>query len=419
MITTRTRDQRGQGSLEHLGAIVIAVSVILAVIATMAVANPKIGEAIVYEVCKVTSVATGADCSAPDPTRTAEDRVPNDPCMVDGDNYNVNAQVSVVVTVKKGWLYVTEKMSDGTYRVTRVREDSIGTGFGPGFDASVTIDGKKYGIVGNVSADALLAANQGSTWYADSKEDADQIISDSLKEEVVDNTVGNQPIVGGLLGGIVKEVTGKPPTPDEEYFEGGLELSGEAAVSNVLFGGQGNASASGYAGFKKTPKGYTVYIKGQADASVSMGGVWGPAEDPGAGAEFLYEANFDKKGNPVSLTMTTATYADGSTYDEDDTRTVTEHVYTVPVTDDRTRDLFNDALINPAAFFDVSEEAKRSGYYAKNTYDVNENSYGATVGGKLLGKYGGGVEGGNTTKDLKDAEYWDGDGFSDRPDCDV
>lgn len=103
----------------------------------------------------------------------------------------------------------------------------------------------------------------------------------------------------------------------------------------------------------------------------------------------------------------------GSDDDADDLHTIAGRAKV------RTRKLFDDALINPLAFFDVSDEAKRSGYYAKNTYDVNENQYGATLGGKLLGEYGGGVEGGNTTKDLTNAEFWDGEGFSDRPDCDV
>lgn len=418
-MTRRQHDERGQGSLEHLGAIITVVTIVLALLTTIAVANPQIGESISYQVCKVVQAAGGGECTPPNPPRTAEDRVPTEPCMVDGDTTNISGQLSVVVTVKKGWVYITEELSDGTFRVTRIREESVGIGFGPGFDASVTIDGKKYGIVGNISADALLAANQGSTWYADSESEVNQIIEDSLKEEVVDETVGNTPIVGGLLGGIVKNVTGEPPTPDEEFIEAGVEVEAEAAVSNVIFQGQGNVAAEGYAGYKETKNGYTVYIKGKADASISMGGVWGPSEDPAAGAEFVYEAHYDKNWEPTGLTMTTATYADGSSYDEDDTRVVTEHVFHVPVTDDRTRQLFDDALINPLAFFDVSEEAKRSGSYAKNTYEVNENQYGATLDGKLLGEYGGGIEGGNTTKDLTDAEYWDGEGFSDRPDCDV
>lgn len=416
-MTTRPRDERGQGTVEHLGAIVVAVGIIVALITTMIAANPQIGESIVYEACKIVQKAGGGECTPPNPPRTAEDRVPHDPCTENSDTYNASAQLSVVVTIRKGWVYLTEELSDGTYRVTRVRENSVGTGFGPGFDASVTIDGKKYGIVGNVSADALIAGNLGATWYADSESEAAKIVEDSLKEEVVDTTVGSPPLIGGLLSGAVKHFTGGPPKPDETYAEGGVQIQAEAAASNVLFQGQVNASMEGYGGFKETPDGYTVYIKGKTDASLSMGGIWGASDDPAAGAEFVYEAHYDKNWNPKGLTMTTATYADGSTYDEDDTRTVTEHVFTVPITDDRSRELFDDALINPLAFFDVSEEAKRSGYYARNTYDVNENMYGATLDGKLIGEYGGGIEGGNTTKDLTDAEYWDGAGFSNRPDC--
>ncbi|AXT86026.1 hypothetical protein C6I20_13080 [Aeromicrobium sp. A1-2] len=416
MIASR-RDDRGQGSVEHLGAIVISVAIILALLAAMIAANPQIGEAIAYQVCKVVHVAGGPDCTAPDAPPSAEDRIPQDPCLEGSDNVNASAQLSVVVTIRKGWIYLTEEMSDGTFRVTRVRENSIGTGFGPGFDASVTIDGKKYGIVGNVSADALIAGNMGSTWYAGSQSEAEQIINDSLKEEAVDTTIGSPPLIGGLLSGAVKHFTGQPPKPDETYVEGGVQVSGQAAVSNVLFGGQVDASLEGYAGFKEGPDGYTVYIKGNTSASMSIGGVWGPAEDPAAGAEFVYEAHYDKNWEPEGLTMTTATYADSSGYDEGDTRVVTEHVFTVPVTDDASRELFDDALINPLAFFDVSEEAKRSGYYAKNTYDVDENTYGGTLDGKLIGEYGGGVEGGTVTQDLTDAQYWDGAGFSDRPDC--
>lgn len=419
LLRPRRRDERGQGSLEHLGAYILVSIIVGALVTTVVTINPRIGEWIVYEACKVVQLGGGGECTPPDPPRTAEDRVPEAPCTLDADTYNVSAQVSVVVTVKKGWVYITERLSDGTYRVTRIREDALGISFGPGFDASVTIDGKKYGIVGNVSADALLAAKQGSTWYANSQSEADQIIEDSLKEEVIDTTVGGPPLVGDLLSWGAKKIVGEPPKPDETYVEAGVQLSAEAAVSNVLFQGQGNVAAEGYAGFKETPDGYTVYIKGKANASLSMGGIWGPSDDPSAGAEFIYEAHYDRNWNPTGLTMTTATYAQGSDYDEDDTKVVTEHVFHVPVTDDRTRELFDDALINPLAFFDVSDEAKRSGSYARNTYDVNDNMYGATVTGKLLGEYGGGISGGHQTKDLTNAEYWDGNGFSRRPDCDV
>lgn len=407
------RRERGQGSLESLAIFIVAGILVAASVGAVTLSGTPFQQSVSYQICKLVNIADGGgDCEPPAPLRSPEERIPPDPCVVGKDTNGANVKVSVVVDVQKGWTFITEQMSDGTYRVTRLDESKLGVGVGPGFDVSVTWDSKKYGIVGNVSADVFLGANQGDTWIVDSEGEANDLRDKLIGGEVVDQTAGSAPIVGDLISWGGKKLSGlEPPDADETYYEGGVGGSAEAAVSNIAFGGQGNADAYAYAGAKQTKDGYEIYVKGKISGSASMQAIWGANDTGEASAEGLWTVKTDKDGNPVSMTITTGIMTGSG----DDT-TLRERTYEMPI-NDSTRDLYERALWDPTAAGDVVEAAKDYGYASERNYDVDASQYGANVSGKLIGEYGGGFGYTDNSDDLTDSSYWDGTDWVSNPSC--
>ena len=409
----RTLRERGQGSLESLAIFIVAGVLVAASVGAVTLSGTPFQQSVSYQICKLVNIADGgAGCTPPVPARTPEERIPPDPCVVGKDTNGANVKVSVVVDVQKGWTFITEEMSDGTYRVTRLDESKLGVGVGPGFDVSVTWDSKKYGLVGNVSADVFLGANQGDTWIVDSKGEADDLRNQLVGGEVVDQTVGSAPIVGDLISWGGKKLSGlEPPDSDETYYEGGVGGTAEAAVSNIAFGGQANADAYAYAGAKQTKDGYEIYVKGKISGSASMQAIWGASDTGEASAEGLWTVKTDKDGNPVSMTITT-----GIMTGTDGNNTLQQRTYEMPI-NDATRDIYERALWDPTAVDDVVQAAKDYGYASERNYDVDSSQYGANVSGKLIGEYGGGFGYTDNSDNLTDSSYWDGSDWVSNPSC--
>jgi len=423
IFTRRRSDERGQGSLELTGVVAIA-SLLVTILGTVFVASsPVVRDHVAYRLCQITSIGEGADgCEKPGDLRTPEERIPPEPCLVGNENWSLTASASVVVTVEKGYSFLVERLSDGTYRVTRVDSEGVGVGVGPGFDVSVTVDGRKYGLVGNISADAMLKAKQGDTWYADSQDGVDDLIQSVIKDDIVDEVTGPDiPFVGNPLEDAINAVTGSAPDPDESFVEGGIEGNVNGAVSNILFSGGFDLSGELYLGAKKTDDGFTAYYRGKIDGEIYMGMLGVGETTPSGSAEGLFEMEFDNKGNPTALRLTTETALDPSGdyagFADSDTL-ISQNVWEMPIKDNDDLQTALLAMGSPAlgvkGFIDAAE---RDGYRSQNNYRDSEDLYGLTVGGKLLGKYGGSIEGGRTNRELLDSKYWDGQNLVDRPDC--
>jgi hypothetical protein len=426
---TRRRAERGQGSLESVGIILLAAILVGSVVGLVVQTSPSLRDEVSYRICQIIHVFDGGGCEAPSEPRTADDRVPEEPCMANSESISAEATASVVVTVRRGYSFLIEEMSDGTYKVTRVDDFGVGTGVGPGIDVSLTIDGKKYGVTAIASADAMLAGKMGETWYADDEDGANDIIKDIIANDVVDE-VAPEVTVGGVLGTpevtipnpvnrAIKAFIGDPGDSDESFVEGGLEGSAGATLSGITASAGATVDAEQYLGAKETPDGYTAYFRTELNGE-AYGAVIGEDATATAGGEVLTELVFDDDGTPKSIKMTTGVTLDAETdAGLEDDQSYTETSVEVPLSGDPRQDapLYAALTGNPVAVANLVDEAKEDGYMTQNVYSQDPNSYGINLGGSLLGEYGGSVSGDVTTRELQDALYWDGNGLAPRPDC--
>ncbi len=420
---TRRRAERGQGSLESVGIILLAAILVGSVTGLIVQTSPSLREEVSYRLCQIIHVLDTGSCEAPSEPRTADDRVPDEPCMASSDSISAEVTASVVVTVRRGYSFLIEEMSDGTYKVTRVDDFGVGTGVGPGIDVSLTIDGKKYGVTAIASADAMLAGKMGETWYADDADGANDIIRDVIANDVVDE-VAPDPGVGPIslpnpVNRAIKAFIGDPGDPDETFVEGGLEGSLEGTLSGITASAGATVDAEQYLGAKETPDGYTAYFRTALNGE-AYGAVIGEDATATAGGEVLTELVFDDDGTPTSIKMTTGVTLDAEADAglEDDQR-YTETSVEVPLSGDPMQDapLYAALSGNPVAVANLVEAAKEDGYMTQNVYSQDPNTYGLNIGGELLGEYGGSISGDMTTRELQEALYWDGEQLAARPDC--
>jgi hypothetical protein len=422
------RSERGQGSLESLGIFVLAAILATATVGVIVQTSPTIRENVSYQLCKIIKLGGGGgECEKPGEPRTASDRVPKDPCVDSSTSISAEASASVVVTVKKGYSFLIERMSDGTYKITRVNSDGVGIGVGPGLDVSVTVDGKKYGVTAIASADALLGLKQGETWYADSEGDANDVIKGIISNDIVDE-VAPDPGIGPFhapnpVKWAIKKIIGGPPDSDEQFIEGGIEGNAGATVSGITASAGAEVKAAGYLGAKETPDGYVAYFKTSLSGS-AYGAVIGSDATASAGGEVLSEVTIDKDGNPKSIKLTAAVTLNASVEDDlKDDEKYTEYSMEVPLTGDPAHDAplyaaaTGPSVIGLAALSNFADEAKKNGYVTQNSYSQDPNTYGLNFGGELLGKYGGSISGDKTDRNLVESLYFDGTGMVPRPDC--
>ncbi|MGH3459342.1 hypothetical protein [Aeromicrobium sp.] len=426
-LRTTRRNERGQGSLETVGVVVLAAILVVATVGVVTQASPTVKAEIGYRICQIANVRGGGGCEEPGAVRTQADRVPDDPCMSTSDQGTVEVTAAFVASVTAGKQFLIEQMSDGTYKVTEVDLGNVGVGVGPGVDVSLTLDGKKYGVTAVATADALLTGKKGKTWYADDEDGAHDVVEGLMADQVIDAVAPEvdipflpdppNPIREGL-----EALIGGTPDPDEEFVEGGLEGNAGASASGITAGAGGEAKVGGYLGGKKTPDGFVAYYKQQASAGV-WGAVMGQDAAALAGGEALYEVNMDSDGKPTSVKMTIGVTLDADAQGEvttADDQNYTETTLEVPLTGDAGKDakILAAATGNPLAMRNFVDEAKDTGTITQNEYSQDPNTYGINVMGEpILGDFGASAKVDFTNRQLQNARYWDGQSFADRPDC--
>lgn len=323
-----------------------------------------------------------------------------------------------MVTVKRGYSFLIEELSDGSFRVTRVNSVGVGTGVGPGIDVSLTIDGQKYGVTAIASAEAMLALKVGETWTADDEDGANDIIRDVIADDIVDEVAPDGPFgIPNPVNRLIKAIIGEPGDPSESFIEGGLEGNAEATLSGITASAGATVKASAYLGAKETADGYVAYFRTSASGE-AYAAVIGSDASATAGGEILTELAFDKDGKPTSIRMTTGVTLDAGAGGDTDEQQYTETTIEVPL-DGSLSDIPKYAALggNPLAVINLANEAREDGYVTQNVYAQDPNKYGLNIGGTLLGEYGGSVSGDQTNRDLTSATYFDGTDMVPRPDC--
>lgn len=143
MSQKRCRNERGQTLVEHSGmAIAVAVLIAAIIAAGLGTAGTDIGKTIVCKIQSAISQLGGGSplsCGASD--NKADDRKPKEPCVVSENSREKSVSGTFFVTLEGGERLKVEKMSDGTYRITRTYKGDVSYEFtSPGISASGTWD---------------------------------------------------------------------------------------------------------------------------------------------------------------------------------------------------------------------------------------------------------------------------------------
>ena len=269
--------ERGAALVEFAGMAVVVAVIIGGVIAVA----PSHGRDISCSILSKISEAIGAgemQCGGTDNKAEEDKHKPTDPCTTHQHSQNFNAGLGVVVDVEVNEGIVTEKLSNGHYRVTDKRGDKVGVSAGYGGGVEFTVDNQTYGSRASAEAAAKLAEERGVTYEVDSEQAKDGLKNYLLRKKVVDRTAG---IFGGWVNGMIDGATHyEPPKPKEIYYQVGAEGSAEAAATEGITGAKAEIGAAVAIGGKvNLEKGtVTTYYKVNAQAS-------GRAGAAGAGGE--------------------------------------------------------------------------------------------------------------------------------------
>ena len=114
----RIRSDRGQGSLESVGIIVVASLLVAALVAVMVQTNPTIMGTVKDGICRIVTLGAGTCSSAP-AIRTADDYVPREECVIGANGEDHGGSLSIAVVEFEGgetWLIenLGNQQSDNT-----------------------------------------------------------------------------------------------------------------------------------------------------------------------------------------------------------------------------------------------------------------------------------------------------------------
>ena len=269
--------ERGAALVEFAGMAIVVAVIIGGVIAVA----PSHGRDISCSILSKISEAIGAgemQCGGTDNKAEEDKHKPTDPCTTHQHSQNFNAGLGVVVDVEVNEGIVTEKLSNGHYRVTDKRGDKVGVSAGYGGGVEFTVDNQTYGSRASAEAAAKLAEERGVTYEVDSEQAKDGLKNYLLRKKVVDRSTG---IFGGWVNGMIDGATHyEPPKPKEIDYQVGAEGSAEAAATEGITGAKAEIGAAVAIGGKvNLEKGtVTTYYKVNAQAS-------GRAGAAGAGGE--------------------------------------------------------------------------------------------------------------------------------------
>jgi hypothetical protein len=208
----------------------------------------------------------------------AKTREPSQPCVVSSNSVSSNREVAVVVvSAKDGRAFEVAKLSDGSYRVTRITNAGAGVEAGVGAGVSVTVADHRYG--GYVGADAGvgLEFRAGEVYYAKDGKELKQLVDEELEDTVEDGLLGNGPARFLWEGGqdIAGAVTGQPDhefgIPDEIYAEGGVVVNASAEATSLVNSAAASAAESEGLGVRTTKDGKTtVYLRTTTEDSAEL-----------------------------------------------------------------------------------------------------------------------------------------------------
>lgn len=298
----RPGGDRGAGTLDYVGSILIVAAVVVAVSLSLVASRPELPLA--RAVCRILSLGQG-DCGGD----SLADRIPTQPCVVRSNQSTktVRAGVAVIGQGTERWLI--EELSDGRFRLTRSTGGGAGATVGAGFDLTGTWNDQDYGFSLGADANALAIGESGEVYYAGSKNEAEDFLSRRRWDQALDNTVGHS----GPARWVADKIRGGDdlPDPDETWVAAGTTGDAKATVDWIAMGAQADIDTTVMLGSRLRKDGSgTAYYSMQTNGQVSAS-MW--AADSGTQATTLYKAqaagsvkgmveiDYDSKGNVTAL----------------------------------------------------------------------------------------------------------------------
>ncbi|WP_311209722.1 MULTISPECIES: hypothetical protein [unclassified Aeromicrobium] len=460
LLATHRRSERGQGSLETVGVVVLASILVAATTGVVVQSSPALRSEVGYRVCQITSLGggcedpgdkvpgdDGADPDSPWGNENArpdgkpvvdESRLPDEPCVVSSTSGSISATGSFVVSATGEQGMTIETLSDGTYRVSVHDAGALGYGVGIGVDGNVVIDGVQQGSTAFAGADIALAGLASQTYYAGSEQELQDLLVRVAGEQALDQVaprvpgpadipfVQDIPVIGDVEGPpnpvrwAVDQLAGAPPEPDEQYVQMGLEGEAGLALAGIVYSAGAELDMGLYAGARTTPEGYVLTSIAQADGSAWASAFGGEAQGM-AGGTLVREIHLGPDGTPLGITMTLTAGANAQSGDVGPA-TDTQDSYVATAYVPFTGDVATDAgiYLSAADMYQAGQfvqTAMDTGTVSLDQYEVDPNTYGAGLDVDIpaLGEgFGAGIEGDLTNSTMVSSSYWDGSGFVDR-----
>lgn len=393
-----TRRDRGATSLEYVGVTVL-IGIIIAAIVT-ATSPTRVGEAMRHALCNI-FVAAGVSCDA----GTVDPHVPTEPCVISQDGWGGTLGISAGVSGGTDISVVTERLSNGNYRVTVDRGGKIGVETGVGWDLRVEANGSSYGHDANAGAEAHLGLGSAEVYVVQSEDEAATIESWAVYQQARDATVGNSPLLGPIYSSVSDQMAEwlglqRPPVPAATVHYGGLSADASAHLTTYALMGLdaqgGFGTMRGYTQFADGSTEVVTQINGTLQASASAATAYG--QIGGTGTMYT-EETYDAKGNRTGITL-------NYTSEGADEHSITS--YHLPLTTQERQDAATRLMWDPTYFGGFMELAEEQGQMNRVTYDKNGWDGALNLSGKLMGKVGVEVTAEGVQNEVRSAEYWDG-----------
>lgn len=278
---------RGQATAEY-----IAVLAVLAVLlgATGAVVAPGgIANAVLGQMRRALCVVSGSACPAQRPP----------PCVVRAESKRRRVSVTVgVIRLDDEHVLLRERLSDGSFRLTVVKESGTGAEMTLGNRWQLEVRGRRIGVGAQLRAALLGILGDGRVYLAPDERAADAL-QKRLKAGVPFGLDAPLKIAKGLFGG----GDDPPPEPDQVYAHAGLKADGALDLTTVA--GELALEAMGKAvlGARRDRRtgALTLYLRTERSAgalAAAVLGVGGRLEGVG-----LLALTLDRDRRPVDLAL--------------------------------------------------------------------------------------------------------------------
>ena len=267
---SRRSRERGATLVEFAGMAIVVAILIGGVIAVA----PSHGRDISCSIFSKISEANGAggmQCGRTDDKAQEDKHKPTGPCTVSQKSQSLNGEIKgVVVSAEVNGGIITEKLSNGHYRVT-YRVGAKGGGVtGEGGGAGLTVNNQTYGGGTSVNASANVAAEGGVSFEVDS-EQAKDALHQYVIREIVSSSAGP---AGQAINGLLPMPNGyQPPQSTEVYGQVGTEGSASAEAKAGIGEAKGKVGTAAALGAKYNldTGEVTAYYKVSAEAAGSLG----------------------------------------------------------------------------------------------------------------------------------------------------